>query len=135
MSFMRFLGLGLGDKVPDAKTIWLFRDTLTKANIMEALFAEFNRMLEAKNIITHKGTIVDATFVDAPRQRNSRKDNQTIKDGKIPEEWLADTPGLSTNWRRRMLMPVGPSKTRNFIMATKTMPKSMLRAKSSPIMR
>ena len=92
-------------------------------------------MLEAKNIITHKGTIVDATFVDAPRQRNSRKDNQTIKDGKIPEEWLADTPGLSTNWRRRMLMPVGPSKTRNFIMATKTMPKSMLRAKSSPIMR
>lgn len=51
MSFMRFLGLGLGDRVPDAKTIWLFRDTLTKANIMEALFAEFNRMLEAKNII------------------------------------------------------------------------------------
>lgn len=92
MSFMRFLGLGLGDRVPDAKTIWLFRDTLTKANVIEDLFAKFNRMLETKGIITHAGSIVDATFVDAPRQRNSRKDNQTIKEGKIPEEWLADTP-------------------------------------------
>lgn len=91
MSFMRFLGLGLGDRVPDAKTIWLFRDTLTKANVIEDLFAEFNRLLEKKGIITHKGTIVDATFVDAPRQRNSRKDNQTIKDGETPEDWLADT--------------------------------------------
>ena len=30
MSFLRFLGLGLEDRVSDAKTIWLFRDTLTK---------------------------------------------------------------------------------------------------------
>lgn len=92
MSFMRFLGLGLGDRVPDAKTIWLFRDTLTKAEVIEDLFAQFNRMLEKQGVITHKGSIVDATFVDAPRQRNSRKDNQTIKEGKTPEEWLADTP-------------------------------------------
>ena len=41
MSFMRFLGLGLDDKVPDAKTIWLFKDTLTKAGIMEQLFSQF----------------------------------------------------------------------------------------------
>lgn len=92
MSFMRFLGLGLGDKVPDAKTIWLFKENLTKANAIEPLFHEFNRLLEEKGIITHKGTIVDATFVDAPRQRNSRKDNQAIKDGETPEEWLADIP-------------------------------------------
>lgn len=92
MSFMRFLGLGLGDSVPDAKTIWLFRDTLTKANVMEELFARFNSILAAKGIVTHKGTIIDATFVDAPRQRNSRKENQAIKEGETPEEWLADTP-------------------------------------------
>lgn len=92
MSFMRFLGLSLSDRVPDAKTIWLFRDTLTKANIIEDLFVEFNHMLENKGIITHTGTIIDATFVDAPRQRNSRKDNEAIKSGKTPEEWLANTP-------------------------------------------
>ena len=87
MSFMRFLGLGLDDKVPDAKTIWLFKDMLTKAGIIDQLFSQFNRMLEERGIITHKGTIVDATFVDAPRQRNSREDNKKIKNGEIPEDW------------------------------------------------
>lgn len=92
MSFMRFLGLGLEDKVPDAKTIWLFKENLTKANAIEPLFHEFNRQLEEKGIITHKGIIVDAAFMDAPHQRNSRKDNHAVKDGETPEEWLADTP-------------------------------------------
>ena len=87
MSFMRFLGLGLDDKVPDAKTIWLFKDTLTKAGIIDQLFSQFNQMLEERGIITHKGTIVDATFVDVPRQRNSREENEKIKNGEIPEEW------------------------------------------------
>lgn len=67
ISFQQFLGLTLGEKVPDAKTIWLFRNTLTDADIIEKLFTQFNHMLEERGISTHKGTIVDATFVDAPR--------------------------------------------------------------------
>ena len=92
MSFMRFLGLSLGDRVPDAKTIWLFRDTLTKAEIIDELFQLFNLQLEQQGIITHTGTIVDATFVDAPRQRNTREENKGIKNGEIPEEWTESTP-------------------------------------------
>jgi Transposase and inactivated derivatives, IS5 family len=46
MSFMRFLGLGLGDSVPDAKTVWLFRDTLTKADVIRKIFELFNQQLE-----------------------------------------------------------------------------------------
>ena len=87
MSFMRFLGLHLGDRVPDAKTIWLFRDMLTKANVMRELFDVFNKQLEAAHLITHTGTIVDATFVDAPRQRNSKDENKERRAGNIPEEW------------------------------------------------
>ena len=87
MSFMRFLGLGLGDRVPDAKTIWLYRDTLTKANVIRELFDLFNAQLEDAGLITHTGTIVDATFVEAPRQHNHRDENDDIKQGKIPEEW------------------------------------------------
>lgn len=87
MSFMRFLGLSLGDRVPDAKTIWLFRDTLTKAGTTKQLFDCFGQMLEEEHLITHTGTIVDATFVDAPRQHNTREENQTIKSGEIPDEW------------------------------------------------
>lgn len=87
MSFMRFLDLGIEDRVPDAKTIWLFRDTLTKADVIRELFDAFNRQLAAAHIITHTGTIVDATFVDAPRQRNNREENALIKAGVIPKEW------------------------------------------------
>ena len=87
MTFRRFLGLSLGDQVPDAKTIWLFRDTLAKAGVMEELFNSFSFQLEQQGIISHKGTIVDATFVEAPRQRNTRDENRQIKEGKIPEDW------------------------------------------------
>ena len=90
MTFMRFLGLGLEDNVPDAKTIWLFRDNLTKADVAKKLFDTFTAQLEAANLITHTGTIVDATFMDAPRQRNNREENAAIKAGEIPEEWKKD---------------------------------------------
>ena len=87
MSFQRFIGLSLGERVPDAKTIWLFRDTLTKSGVIQELFVMFDSMLASEGIITHGGTIVDATFVDAPRQRNSRDENNQIKNGETPEEW------------------------------------------------
>ena len=88
ISFMRFLDLDLSSTVPDAKTIWLFRETLRKAGIIDDLFSQFNGLLEQKNLIAHEGTIVDATFVEAPKQRNSREENQTIKASQTPEEWL-----------------------------------------------
>ena len=87
LSFMRFLGLGLGDKVLDSRTLWDFENTLAETEVMEELFCMFDSMLESEGLITHKGTIIDATFVDAPRQRNSRDDNKTIKSGNIPEDW------------------------------------------------
>ena len=87
LSFMRFLGLGLNDKVLDSRTIWDFENTLAHAGLMEELFCMFDEKLENEGLITHKGTIIDATFVDAPRQRNSRDDNKKIKNGEIPEEW------------------------------------------------
>lgn len=90
LTFMRFLGLGIEDKVPDAKTIWLFRDTLTRAGVIRQLFDRFNKQLEDAHLITRTGTIVDATFVDAPRQRNTPDENKTIKEGGIPEDWKKD---------------------------------------------
>lgn len=87
ISFMRFLGLGLSSTVPDAKTIWLFRERLKNAEIMDDLFAQFNAQLEQKGLITREGTIVDATFVEVPKQRNHREENQAIKAGQVPEEW------------------------------------------------
>ena len=87
LSFQRFLGLQLCDTVPDAKTIWHYREELNEAKILDTVFYRFVEELESKGIITRSGSIVDATFVDVPRQRNTREENETIKDGKTPEEW------------------------------------------------
>jgi IS5 family transposase len=87
LSFMRFLGLGLEDAVPDATTVWLFREALAKAGLVEKLFDGFGRHLEAKGYIARGGQIVDATIVSAPKQRNTREENEAIKQGKTPEAW------------------------------------------------
>jgi IS5 family transposase len=87
LSFQRFLGLSLTDKVPDAKTIWLFKENLKEKGVERKLFDMFRDKLESVGVITRKGSITDATFVDVPRQRNTRKENEAIKEGRIPEGW------------------------------------------------
>ncbi len=90
LSFMRFLGLSLCNDVPDDKTIWFFREQLVKADIIDTLFYRFVNELEKKHIITRDGSIIDATFVDVPKQRNSKEENDSIKKGNIPGNW--ETP-------------------------------------------
>ena len=87
LSFMRFVGLGLEDTVPDAKTLWLYREALAKAGAVEGLFDLFDGHLKAKGYLAMGGQIIDATIVPAPRQRNSRDDNATVKSGKTPTQW------------------------------------------------
>ena len=87
LSFMRFLNLNLSDRVPDAKTIWLFRQRLTAQDRIESLFQRFESVLEREGFVARKGQIIDASIVEAPRQRNSRKENQAIKNGEQPEGW------------------------------------------------
>ena len=87
LSFKRFLGLTDADKSPDEKTFWAFRETLTRNELIEPLFALFHAALETKGMFARKGQMVDATFVEVARQRNSREDNATIKAGGVPEGW------------------------------------------------
>ena len=81
-------------EVPDEKTIWLFREVLSKRGVIEKLFALYRAHLEKLGLIENNGSIVDASFVEVPRQRNSREENQTIKEGKIPEDWKEDPAKL-----------------------------------------
>jgi len=87
LSFMRFLGLGINNPVPDAKTIWLFRDKLTAGGMIEKLFGHLDKQLDTDGIIVHKGKLVDASIVEVPVQRNNRDENKEIKEGIIPEDW------------------------------------------------
>ncbi len=87
LSFMRFLGIGLNEQVLDSRTIWDFEDKLARAELIDEMFFMFDEKLEKEGLITHKGTIIDATFVDVPKQRNNRDENKKIKNGEIPEDW------------------------------------------------
>jgi IS5 family transposase len=87
LSFMRFLDLSLGDDVPDAKTIWLFREQLTEAGVIEKAFDQFEAYLCEQGFSARKGQIVDASIVPVPKQRNSREENKRIKQGEVPEDW------------------------------------------------
>jgi IS5 family transposase len=87
LSFMRFLGLGLGDRVPDAKTVWLYREALAKAGMVDELFAQFDGYLARRGYIARGGQILDASIVPVPHNHNKREENVAIKAGETPEGW------------------------------------------------
>jgi len=87
LSFMRFLGLGLEDRVPDAKTVWLYREGLAQAGLVEELFRQFDGYLSRQGYIARGGQILDASIVPVPKNRNTREENKTIKSGELPEDW------------------------------------------------
>ncbi len=94
LSFMRFAGFGLEDTVPDAKTLWLYREALTKAKAVDKLFHLFDAYLKDRGYLAMalrqaQDQIIDATIVPAPHQRNTRHDNALVKAGKTPPEWKA----------------------------------------------
>ena len=89
---MRFLGLGLADTVPDANTIWTFREALTRARIagqpaIEVVFERFDGALSAAGFVAMSGQIIDATIVAAPKQRNTEGEKRDLKEGRIPAAW------------------------------------------------
>jgi IS5 family transposase len=87
LSFTRFLRLGIEDGIPDATTLWLFREKLAKASLVEKLFERFDQHLAAQGYMARGGQMVDATIVPVPKQRNSRDENEIVKAGETPAEW------------------------------------------------
>ena len=89
---MRFLGLGLADTVPDANTIWGFREALRRARIagqpaVAVLFERFDAALATAGFLAVSGQIIDASIVAAPKQRNTDGEKRDIMEGRIPPEW------------------------------------------------
>ena len=89
LSFQQFIGWTLADKAPAANTIWDFREALIQADVFEKLFDLFGQRLHERGLLAQPGKLVDASFVDVPRQRNRREENAVIKNGATPTEWAA----------------------------------------------
>jgi IS5 family transposase len=84
---MRFLGLHLSNKVPDAKTIWLYRERFSKNGLIDRLFSKFGEILVNQGYLAMGGQIVDASIVQAPRQRMTKAEKEQVKKGEIPKDW------------------------------------------------
>ena len=87
LSFKEFLGLSNGDRVPDSRTIWLFQENLIQKHLEEKLFEQFHNYLDKLGLFVNEGKIVDASFVEVPRQRNKKEENEKIKAGEGNQLW------------------------------------------------
>ena len=67
------------ERVPDRTTIWLFREALAAAGAIEALFAGFDAELKRQGYLALGGQIIDATIIEAPKQRLTAEEKATIK--------------------------------------------------------
>ncbi len=90
-TFMRFLGLTPESRIPDEKTIWLFRENLKARAVYDKLFETFGRYLENHGLAAKQGTVIDARLIEVPKQRNTRSENATIKEGLMPAAWEKHT--------------------------------------------
>lgn len=87
LSFIRFLALGIDDRVPDATTVWLFREQLQNYQLIDALFEQFEEYLKGHGYASQGGQIVDATLIPVPKQRNSKPEHDQIQQSTTPEKW------------------------------------------------
>ena len=110
LSFMRFLGLSLADSVPDANSIWNFREALTRARIegrpaIEVLFERFDAALTTAGFLAMGGQIIDATIVAAQSSATPRPKRRTSRKGAFPRIGSASPP----NCARRIATRAGRS--------------------------
>ena len=116
LSFVRFLGLALEDKVPDAKTVWLYRERLSQAGLIDALFEDFDGYLKGQGYQAMGGQIIDASIIAVPIQRNRRDENEQIKRGETPEPGRMSRPSVG----KRIRMRAGRRSTASVITVTRT---------------
>lgn len=111
LSYMRFLGLALGDKAPDRNTIWTFREALKKAGVIDDLFAAFGAAITHSGYRATHGQIVDASLIAAPRQRMTDEEKAAIKAGKSADE-IWDNPHKAAQ-KGETRRAIGPSAASN----------------------
>ena len=105
-SFCKFLGIDSYVQVPDAKTIWHYREQLKKHEIIHDIFSLFDAKLQNAALMLKDGAIIDASIVQVPRQRNTREENKQVREGIIPEDWKnkqnkLEQKDLDADWTKK----------------------------------
>ena len=108
--------------MPDAKTVWLYREGLAQAGLVETLFQQFDGYLARQGYIARGGQILDASIVPVPKNHNTRDENKAIKAGEVPEGW-ADKPAKRSQ-KGEGMNATGPNECPNDARWTKKHGKS-----------
>lgn len=88
MSFQRFCRLDGALNVPDARTLWRFKQRLAEKGVGgQTIFEEVGRELQRRGYIARGGQMVDATIVQAPITRVTSQEREVINQGEVPEGW------------------------------------------------
>jgi hypothetical protein len=80
------LGWGSGNRVPDAKIVWLYRNALAWVGMVGALFEQFDGYLARKGYIAQGVKILDASIVAVSRNHNMRDESTAMKSGEVTED-------------------------------------------------
>lgn len=88
-SFQRFAGLERSGRVPDAKTVWVWRERLKQQDLIGDISEAVGRQLAQAGFIARGGQIIDASVVTVPIQHNHREENAAIKRDEVPTDWSA----------------------------------------------
>lgn len=89
MSWQRFTGLTGHRHLPDARTLWAFKNLLAQQGGAEALFKIVGEQLAAAGLKACGGQIVDATFVTVPKTGVTDEERQQLNTGHLPDHWRA----------------------------------------------
>ena len=103
-SFQRFAGLEHSGRVPDAKTLWVWRERLKKQDLIGDISEAVGRQLSSAGFIARGGQIIDASIVTVPIQRNRREENEAIGRGEVPNDWTSAKRGqkdVEARWTQK----------------------------------
>lgn len=89
---MLFLDVYNSEEAPDAKTIWKYRELFSRLQVFEQLFDFDLESIRSQDVrVGEEIVAIDSSFMEAPKQRNSREENKIIKQGNGNQLW-SDKP-------------------------------------------
>ena len=100
-SWQRFIGMANTRDLPDARTIWHFKNQLACTSSTSELFADVQRQLNAAGLVAKGGQMMDATVVPSPKMHFTKDEKETIAKGKTPAHWRdkqAAHKGYDAHW-------------------------------------
>lgn len=115
LAFGRFVGLSLEDEVPDHTTLCRFRNRLVGARLLEKLFDELDRQLEAAGLVLKQGTMLDATLIETQAAAKPPKGELSLVDPEARITARKGKPGVTFGYKAHVGVDQGSGLVRAVI--------------------